>query len=336
MKRVSILFLLFFTLSIGPLLAETTEGKVTGGTVYSIPQWFKSSFLDFSEDIAEAKVDGKHVMVFMHLDECPYCVRMLEENFIRGDAKEFMQQHFDVIAVNVRGDLEVTWIDGVTYTEMELSKHLKTMATPTIIFLEPGGNKVMQLNGYRDSQSFRYALHYVQSEQYRQQGFADYLASQKRPEVYAFRAHPQFETATYFKGFNEPLAILFEDRYCEQCDDFHINTLNRPAVLAAMEGFLVVRLDVDSDKFVIDLDGQKIKPAQWLKALGLSYRPGIVLFNQGREMFRADGLLYHQHLTEALRYVGDGYLHYGSIREFKDAFRLNLLKNGLDVDYGER
>jgi thioredoxin-related protein len=240
-----------------------------------------------------------------------------------------------VIAVNIRGDLEVTWIDGAIYTELELTDHLKTVATPTIVFLDLDGKKVLQLNGYRDSRSFRYALEYVQTKRYRNQPFADYLTEQIKPVVYTFRSHPQIATATYFKGFDKPLAILFEDRYCAECDRFHDKTLNHPDVLAAMETFLFVRLDAESDRPLIDIEGQVTTPAQWVKDMGLTYRPAVVLFNQGRELFRADGQLYHHHLTEALRYVGKGYLQYDTLDEFKDVYREELLKVGDDVDFSE-
>ena len=335
MKLISVLFAALLLINSGTEAADSTPGKVTGGSVYAMPQWFKSSFLDFQEDSEGARELGKHVMVFMHLDECPYCIRTLEENFISGETREFMEKNFDVIGVNVRGDLEVTWIDGVTYTELELTKHLKTIATPTIVFLDLDGNKVLQLNGYRDQRSFRYALEYVQSRRYRNQLFADYLAEQNKPTVYAFRSHPQIAVTTYFKGYDKPLMILFEDQHCAQCDRFHEKTLNHPDVLNALESFLFIRLDAASNRLLIDVNGQTSTPANWVKELGLTYRPSLVMFNQGKEMFRADGQIYHHHLTEGLRYVSEGYMQYATLREFKDAYRARRLKEGFDVNFAE-
>ncbi len=335
LKRLSIIFAVLMLLSSGSAWSDTAPGKVTGGNAYSLPSWFKSSFMDVQEDAGEARALGKHLMVFMHLDECPYCDKMLKENFISGPTQEFMDQNFEVIGVNIRGDLEVTWIDGSVYTEMELTKHLKTVATPTMVFLDLEGNKVLQLNGYRDTRSFQYALEYVQSKNYLEQSFADYLSLREKPTVYAFREHPQLATTTFFKGFDKPLAVLFEDQSCVTCDRFHEKTLNHPDVLKALEAFLFVRFDTDSDQRIIDMQGQTTTPAHWVKDLGLSYRPAIVLFNQGKEMMRADGQLYHQHLTESLRYVSEGYLQYDTPREFKDIYREAQLKAGNDVDFAE-
>jgi thioredoxin-related protein len=194
-----------------PAGAQRIQGEPKGGVAYSLPAWFKPSFLDLREDVREAREQGRHVMLFLHLDECPYCARMLEDNFRRGENHDFMRRHFDVIAINVRGALEVTWTDGAAYSERTLTRHLKVVATPTIVFLDYDGNKVLQLAGYRDPSALGRALEYVQSESYR-----------------------------------KPLAVLFEDRQCAECARFHERTLNHPDVLAEMKKFLFVRPDADS------------------------------------------------------------------------------------------
>jgi thioredoxin-related protein len=131
------------------------------GVAYTLPQWFKPSFLDFRQDVAEARKHGRQVMVFLHLDNCPWCARMLEENFVRGDNHDLMRRHFDVIAVNVRGSLEATWTDGAAYTERTLARHLGVVGTPTIVILGDDGRKVAQLNGYQDPGTFRSALEHA-------------------------------------------------------------------------------------------------------------------------------------------------------------------------------
>lgn len=336
MKGLSIAILTLLLAAAAPTHAETARGKTTGGISYSLPQWFKTSFLDFRHDIEEARKQGKHLLVFLHLDECPYCARMLKENFTGGETRDFIQKNFDVIGVNIRGVLETVWIDGKTYTERALAGHLKVVATPTIVFVDLDGNKVLQLTGYRDPRALRQALDFVQSKSYRKQSFADYLAAQAKPAVYAFRDHPQFVTRTDFKDYTRPLAILFEDRQCAECARFHDKTLNHPDVLAEMKKFTVVRFDAESSQPIVDLNGDATTPAQWVKALGLTYRPSVVLFNEGHQIFRIDNRLYHFHFKEALRYVSGGYYRpYDNISSYNAARRDELPKQGIDIDYAE-
>ena len=336
MKSISILLAALMLIVAGPTSADPTPGKVKGGVAYSLPPWFKASFLDFRTDIEEAGERNKHVMLFLHLDACPYCARMLKESFTSGNNREFMEKNFDVIGVNVQGSLELTWIDGTKYTERALSRHLKTFATPTIVFLGADGKNLLQLTGYRDPGALRDALEYVQSKSYRNQPFTEYVAARNKPAVYAFRDHAQFSKVTNFKDYRKPLAILFEDRRCADCARFHEKTLNRPDVSEEMKKFLFIRLDADSNQPIIGLDGARTTPAEWAKALNLSYRPAVVLFNEGREIFRSDGRLFHFHFQEALHYVsGAYYRQFDTLSRYRAAYRAELLSKGIDIDFGE-
>jgi len=336
MRVVAAVFIALTVLAAGPAAAQTAPGKLTGGVVYTLPQWFKQSFLDFREDVEEARKQGKHVMVFMHLDECPYCARMLKESFVEGENRAFLEQHFDVIAVNVRGSTEVTWTDGVKYTERTLTRHLRSYGTPTIVLLDPQGKIVLKLTGYRDPHTLRVALEYVRSGSYRDRPYADYAVSREKSAVYTMRVHPQFQNITYLKGFRKPLAILFEDGRCIECARFHEKTLAHPDVIAEMRKLTFIRLDTDSTRPIVDLEGRNTTAGQWAQTLKLSDRPALVLFDEGREIFRVEGILYHFHFKEALRYVSGGYYkQFESASAYNAARRQELLKQGVNIDYSE-
>lgn len=336
MKRLSFLVMCLMLVGSTSIHAAATPGRLKGGEPYVLPHWFKPSFLDFRRDLDEARQRKRHVMVFFHLDDCPYCARMLGESFAGGETSAYIQRHFDVVAVNIRGSLEAKWIDGAAFTERTLAQQLRVVATPTLVFLAPDAGQVLQLTGYRDPPALRLALEFVQGGHYRAQSFPAYLAARERPAVYELRKHPQFSPATNFKGYRKPLAILFEDRQCTACARFHERTLNHPDVVAEMKKLLFVRLDAGSDRPVVDLAGRMTTPAQWAKALGLSHRPALVLFDEGREVFRVDGELYHFHFKETLRYVSGGhYRQYKSISAYNAARRQELLKQGIDIDYSE-
>jgi len=319
-----------------PESTAAAGGEVTGGERYSLPGWFKPSFLDFPEELLEARKRGRHVLVFIHLDECPYCARMLRESFTQGENRLFLQRHFDVVAINVRGSLDVTWVDGAKYSERTLARHLKVFGTPTLVFVGWDGKVVLTLTGYRDPGALRIALEYVHSDSYRKRSLSEYASARRAPSDYKLREHPQFSTVTDFKGYNKPLAVLFEDRNCVQCAAFHDKTLMRPDVRAEMKNFLFVRLDTDSTRTIIDPAGNAVTPAQWANALDLSFRPAVVLYNEGHPIFRMDSQLYYFHFKEALRYVSGGYYkQYASINRYNAARRTELLKQGVKIDYAE-
>ena len=333
MKRLFAALALALVIGGVPAPVGAATGKMIGGQKYDMPAWFKMSFLDMKDDLKEANAHGKQLILFLHLEECPYCVRMLDENFREGANKEFIERHFDVIGLDIHGSRTVSWLDGESYSEQDLAHKLKVYATPTIIFIDAEGKIVLRTNGYRKRPTFRHEVDYVEQKAYRRESLANFVAQQKQAP-YHFRSEPMFKDVSDFKDYRKPLAVIFEDKDCADCDEFHEKVLNHPDVLTQLAPYLVVRLDAYSDKPITDIDGRRTSPKQWAAQLGLSYRPGIVLFNEGRERARVDGMLYHFHFKELLRYVsGEYYKKYASFSLYNRARRAELLQQGVNIDY---
>lgn len=93
-KSLVVLYLLLFIVSSCTQI-QAAQGKFTGGLKHSIPEWFKQSFMDIHEDVEEATENNKHLMIFMTLKFCPYCTKMLKDNFVK-DAKlqGYIQKNF--------------------------------------------------------------------------------------------------------------------------------------------------------------------------------------------------------------------------------------------------
>lgn len=333
-------FLLAFAMMVSFLLpaaaAEAPRGRLTGGQAYELPNWFKKSFLVMQEDVEEASQQGRHLMLFMHLAECPYCARLLDENFRRGDTKNFTEKNFDVIGIDIRGSSTVEWFDGKTYSEQELARMLKTIATPTMLFFDANGKTVLRLNGYRQPAVLRQALDYVHGKHYQSQSLAAYVEQQNKSAVYRFRPDPRFSDMTDFRGYSKPLAVIFEDRDCADCDEFHAKVLNHAAVQPELAKFRVVRLDAYSTSPITDIEGRKTTPKEWAQRLNVIYRPGVVFFNEGKERMRMDGMQYHYHFRELLRYVsGRHYREHATFSSYNAARREELLQQGVVIDYSQ-
>jgi thioredoxin-related protein len=140
------------------------------------PAWFKPSFLDFRDDVREAAAAKKHLMIYVSLNGCPWCKRLVEVNFRDKAIVERMQKSFDAVEINIVGSSETVWLDGARATEKELAVKLKVRATPTLLFLDERGAVVLRLNGYYEPQRFLLALDYVSNRDYRAQpDFQAYL-----------------------------------------------------------------------------------------------------------------------------------------------------------------
>jgi thioredoxin-related protein len=314
--------------------APDAPGKVTGVKHGAHPEWFKESFLDIGEDVSEAARAGRHVILLLEIDGCPYCYKMLEENFRNAPYAGFLREHFDVIALNIRGDRPVALDQDTTATEKEISDLLKVSYTPTVVFLDHDNRPVARVNGYQNVTDFKVTLDYVAERAYEKMTPAEYRAARAKPGAYALRPHPLLRDVTDLRSVaDRPLAVLFEDSACVACDALHDVHLKRPEVLKALEDFTFVRIDTRADTPIVDVEGNATTMRDYATRLGVDYRPTIVLFDRGREIARIASMLYSYHFTGVLEYVGQRHYERYPASPFRyiDAKTAELLKAGKDV-----
>ncbi len=159
------------------------------------------------------------------------------------------------------------------------------------------------------------------------------LSQRARPRVYTFRDHPNFETLTNLSAVTDkPLMVIFEDEICGGCDALHDHMLAQPSTRDLLDRITVVRLDARSTQLIVDVVGRDTTPQRWVQDLELSYRPGIVMFDQGQEIFRIDAFRWTFHFQQALRYVIDRqWRHYETYQDYARADRNAILDSGQDV-----
>lgn len=330
---VSLLFSLAF---LAPSYAETpTEGNVVGGVEHEMPEWFKESFLEIQDDIKEATDSNKHVMLFFHLNHCPYCAKMLDDNFLQDPLKSYIQEKFDVIAINVKGDRQVQYSKELAFSEKELADDLEVTLTPTITFINSENKTVARLNGYRSPEQFKPVLEYVANQTYKTESLSDYLAKQTPQGSYNLQPNELFKDIKDLATIKTPLAVIFESKTCTDCKFLHETLFKDEAIKTELKALTVVRFDADDNAEITDINGNKTTPKDWLKQLKLSYKPGIVFFDEGKEITRLEGKLYNFHFQQLLNYVSSkGYkehsfpAHLGMRQE-------EQLKQGKTVNIGE-
>jgi len=302
------------------------------------PAWFAQSFLDFREDIAEANRDGKRLLVYFGQDGCPYCARLMQTNFTQREIVDKTRKHFVVVAINIWGDREVTWVDGTRLGEKAFAKRLKVQFTPTLLFLDEKGNVALRLNGYYPPRRFEAALDYVAGRMESKSAFGEYLKTAVKDEASAtLHAEPFFMPAPQNltrKAGGKPLAVVFETPYCSGCDEMHREGFRRPEVRAEVSKFDVARFALGERDTVTAPDGKTVRVDEWASALNILYTPSIVFFDaNGREVFRTEAFVRPFHLAGSFAYVSSGaYAKEPSFQRFLQAHAEALRKQGRPVD----
>ncbi|HPE61637.1 MAG TPA: thioredoxin fold domain-containing protein [Thiolinea sp.] len=317
-------------LSVPAMAQQAPPGRFLGAeTVESLPDWFKSSFLELADDLEEAGAADRHVMLYFHQDGCPYCARLVRENFHNDSLVELLKAGFDAIDINIWGDRALTDPEGRAHTEKTYAAAMKVQFTPTLLFLNPAGEVVLRVNGYPSIPKLYAQLRYVSGKHYRDQSFPAYVerllaaeaartadsasadkdsaaAAALNPE--AFFAAPPFKlTRSAQQPATRYLAVFFEAPDCESCDSFHQTLLQEQGIRALLERMQVIQLDARSDTAVVTPDGQSRSARDWYAGLGLTDLPAVVFFDHdGTEIIRKDAFFKAFHFESILRYVQEG------------------------------
>ncbi len=310
------------------------RGKITGGAVHQAPDWFKESFLEIVDDVEEASEDGKHVLLFFQLNACPYCDRMLEESFETEPLTSYIQEHFDTIAINVRGDRDIAFNEETSVSEKELSEILQVRATPAILFLNEENKTIVRVNGYRAPERFRQVLEYIATKSYQNTKLADYLQAKLVRNVYQLRNNDLFTQTNDLFQVDGPLMVIFEDGSCYDCNEFHDGILAHELVRKEIKPFTIVRLNADSGETIIDPYGNETTAGELSRKYEMIYRPGILVFDEGNLVRRHDSLTFPHHFKESMRYVAGGYYKNSDYRSYSEQRTEELLATGIEIDLG--
>ncbi len=321
--------------------ADTPKpGIYYGAQATEYPAWFKESFLDLREDVREAGQAGRRVLLIVTQDNCPYCAALVERNLSQRSIETTLKDRFDVIALNLWGDRPVVGLDGQTYTEKSWAASMKIQFTPTLLFLDDGGNTLLRLNGYVPPARMQAALDWIGQRQEKTVAFRDFVAARETPSAAGgslIREDFLLNNATDLRrrGKNaKPLAVFFEQKDCPDCEVLHRRVLTDPEARAAIARFDAVQLDMWSRDAVVTPDGQRLAVRDWARQLGVHYAPGILLFDTtGKEVIRWESSFRVFHTLGMFDYVSSGaFRDEPSLQRYLAARTEHIRESGRDVN----
>jgi thioredoxin-related protein len=314
-------------------------GEFRGGQSTDYPAWFKDSFLEFEDDVAEAAQAGRRVLLFFTQDNCPYCHALVTRNLSQKQIEDKVRGNFDVIQINIWGDREVVSLDGRTYSEKEFARVLGIQFTPTLIFLDETGAAALRLNGYQPPHQFETALDFVSGHMEKETSYRDYLA-ERRPHPASDRLHaesffmaPPHDLSATAAG-NRPIAVFFEQAQCPNCDTLHERVLADQETRSVIRQFASVQLDMWSDTAIRTPAGDDTTARRWADELGVQYAPTIILFSpNGDEIIRSEAYFKIFHNQTMFNYVLSGrYRSEPSFQRYLTERADHIRAQGRDVD----
>jgi thioredoxin-related protein len=279
------------------------------------PAWFKHSFLDLRDDLAEARQAGKTgIVLYLSTRRCSYCRAFVDFTFAEPDIRQAMQRHFDVIGLEIISNSEIIDAQGKTWTVKDYVAHEKAYVTPTLIFIRHDGQRMLRIVGYYPPEKFRAVLAYLIEGHYQREPLGAFLSRREGadtsragammhdPELFGA---PPFNLDRRAAPAGRPLLVLLERSGCADCAEFHGTVLKEPAVRALIRQYEAVQIDMtDAKTTLVTPSGERLTAREWAEKLGVVYAPALVFFDErGKEVFRLDSELKRERTEGSLQLV---------------------------------
>ncbi len=145
--------------------------------------FFDATFGDFSEELVNAKEQGKQgILVFFEMDECPFCHWMKTNVLNQQNVQAYYKKNFLIFSVDIEGDVEMVNFKGKSTTQKDFAfKENRVRATPVLAFFDLDGKRVMRFTG-RTSSSEEFLLmgKFVVDKEYNKTRFSKYKRLHKK------------------------------------------------------------------------------------------------------------------------------------------------------------
>jgi len=115
--------------------------------------------------VVEAKKTNKHILVFLHITGCNYCLKMQEWTFDDDMVIATLKKDFIFVDINVRDEGLVSF-DGFKVSKLKFAKEIGYPMYPSCLFFDQNGELVYDEVGYRDESKFLETLKMVSSKAY--------------------------------------------------------------------------------------------------------------------------------------------------------------------------
>ena len=121
--------------------------------------------VDLDKLVVEAKKTNKHILVYLHITGCDYCLNMEEFTFDDEMVIAAINKEFIFVDMNVR-DKGLVSFDNFKVSKLKFAKKIGYPMYPTCLFFDKNGELVYDEVGYRDEKKFLETLKMVSSKAY--------------------------------------------------------------------------------------------------------------------------------------------------------------------------
>ncbi len=139
-----------------PLIAATTLGA--SPALAGHPR--ELAWRNWDTGLREANATRRPVLVDVYTDWCTWCKRMDRDVYSRNDVRDYLSRRFVPVRLDAEAQDDANY-EGKTYTQRSLAARFRVNGYPTTIFLNSGGEHLVNVPGYVPADRFLMVLRYI-------------------------------------------------------------------------------------------------------------------------------------------------------------------------------
>jgi thioredoxin-related protein len=119
--------------------------------------------------------DGKKLLINVYTEWCEFCKKMDDTVFSDSLVLSSMAALYHSVKLDADSE-SMVYFQQEYISEKELATRLGINTYPTILFYDPSGDLILQINGYMPSEDFNKMLLYIGEEVYQRTDFHEFAA----------------------------------------------------------------------------------------------------------------------------------------------------------------
>lgn len=132
------------------------------------------NIVDINQKLEQAKKENKSLMFFYHVPDCPFCERMLDENFKDEKILKLINDNFIFIDIYTADKKSYVFKD-FKGTPKEFAKLTGAFAYPATVFMNTNAKTLHKAIGYRNIQEYIYEIKYITTKNYNKMPLDEFI-----------------------------------------------------------------------------------------------------------------------------------------------------------------
>jgi len=143
--------------------------------------WADHEKINIDELTNKLQKNNKHIIVFFHMNYCPYCIRMEKGTLKDKTIQKMIEKDFIFIDVNTNQKSKIIF-ENKTYSTKEFANYFDIDFFPTVLFFDKEKDIVYTARGHRKVKKFKKILKFITTKSYENMDFFDYEKEKSEEE----------------------------------------------------------------------------------------------------------------------------------------------------------